>query len=92
MSKWTYNRLQITGCTEDERIQWTERALERGYRTLSSFLRDLLEKFEDLGQEDIGGSVNVVVCSFNDKKIDVPILKRRSRHIRKFINEKTKGR
>jgi hypothetical protein len=91
MNKWKYKNLQIRHCTDEEREKWTKKALSNGYHTLSSYVRDLLKNYEDIGYENDAGDVHLAISSFDPDLILCNEPKKRSRYVRYFINQKIKG-
>lgn len=90
MSRWTYKYLQLKNCTEDERKKWKSKGESLGYRTLSSYVKELLKNYQDLGLEDNTGETHICISGIDGKSIDVKEPKKRSRYIRYFINQKIK--
>lgn len=92
MNKWNYKRLQIRHCTEEERDRWTKKALENGFHTMSSYVRDLLKDYQDIGSEKDIGDIHLAISSYDPALILCNEPKKRSRYVRYFINQKTKGK
>jgi len=92
VSKWKYKALQIRHCTEEERKRWTDKALANGYHTMSSYVRDLLKDYHDIGLEDEIGDVHLAISSYDPNLILCNEPNKRSRYVRYFINQKTKGK
>ena len=90
MANWEYNTFQITQVTNDEHIKWKETAYKRGYRTLSAFLRPILERFKPNKGESTRGNINISVCSYDGLKIKKQVSYGASPQVRKHINDSIK--
>ena len=89
MGRFTYDILNVTGVTKDEKAIWYEYAMAKGYHTLSKCLNDMLKEFKDIGlEEDVGVEI-VPICSF-DAVLNLKQPKRKSRAIRKYVNNRIK--
>jgi len=86
--KFTYERLQITGVTKEEKEKWLKKSVDLGFHTLSDYLKSILASFEHKGYEVQAGKECVCISSFSSKIIGAEHLKNRSASIRYFINER----
>lgn len=89
--RFKYDTLQITGVDEDEKAEWRAKAYKLGYHTLTDYLKEILTDYKEMGYESKCGFERVVISSFSAKDIECSDLKKRSRAVRYFINQKTKG-
>jgi|DEB0MinimDraft_4_1074332.scaffolds.fasta_scaffold105907_2 hypothetical protein len=87
---WEYKTFQITKVTQHEYDAWHSQARKQGFRTLSSFLRPILDKFKvNKGEED-RGEINISVCSYEGKHIKNLVNYGASPQVRKHVNDSIK--